>query len=85
MGELPRKWVWAELLSHTAPSSFDARSPNMERSVSTDPIAPVGFFERIGKYRFRPTRHAQGAWNAEEQHFSSLADLIAHVLLPGPG
>lgn len=48
--------------------------------MSTDTTAPAGFFERIDEHRFRPTHHAQGAWNAEDQHFSPLAGLIAHAI-----
>lgn len=48
--------------------------------MSTDTTAPAGFFERIDEYRFKPTQHAQGAWNAEDHHFSPLAGLIAHAI-----
>lgn len=48
--------------------------------MSTDTTAPAGFFERIDEYRFKPTHHAQGAWNPEDQHFSPLAGLIAHAI-----
>lgn len=48
--------------------------------MSTETTAPAGFFERVDEHRFKPTHHAQGAWNAEDQHFSPLAGLIAHTI-----
>ncbi|MEV6107544.1 thioesterase family protein [Streptomyces sp. NPDC051940] len=38
------------------------------------------YYERTGEHRYKPTAHAGGAWNADEQHFSPLAGLIAHEL-----
>ncbi|GHD29064.1 thioesterase family protein [Nocardiopsis kunsanensis] len=48
--------------------------------MSTDTTAPAGFFERVDEHRFKPTHHAQGAWQAEDHHFSPLAGLIAHAI-----
>ncbi|MQS13665.1 thioesterase family protein [Streptomyces kaniharaensis] len=38
------------------------------------------YFQRTGDRRFKPTVHAGGAWNADEQHFSPVAGLIVHAI-----
>ncbi|WP_189308463.1 thioesterase family protein [Streptomyces albospinus] len=34
----------------------------------------------MDEHRYKPTAHAGGAWNADEQHFSPLAGLIVHAI-----
>ncbi|MFJ8282786.1 thioesterase family protein [Streptomyces griseoviridis] len=41
---------------------------------------PGSYFERIDELRYKPTPHAGGAWDPDEQHFSPLGGLVAHVL-----
>ncbi|MFJ2947128.1 thioesterase family protein [Streptomyces sp. NPDC087226] len=38
------------------------------------------YFERIDDHRYKPTPHAGGAWDPDEQHFSPLGGLIAHAI-----
>lgn len=38
------------------------------------------YYEPAGEYRYKPTPHAGGAWDPEEQHFSPLGGLIAHAI-----
>jgi len=38
------------------------------------------YFEQIAPDRYRPTRHAGGAWNSDEIHFSPLGGLIVHAI-----
>lgn len=38
------------------------------------------YFERTGADSFRPTAHAGGAWDADEQHFSPLGGLVLHAI-----
>ncbi|SCE23554.1 Thioesterase-like superfamily protein [Streptomyces sp. SolWspMP-5a-2] len=61
----------------TAPDTRE-RSGGSARSAGS--VAPGSYFERIDEMRFKPTPHAGGAWNADEQHFSPLGGLVAHVL-----
>ncbi|MFF2330222.1 MULTISPECIES: thioesterase family protein [unclassified Streptomyces] len=42
--------------------------------------ARESYYERTGEHRYKPTAHAGGAWNTDEQHFSPLAGLIVHAL-----
>ncbi|MFJ9708848.1 thioesterase family protein [Streptomyces sp. NPDC101234] len=45
------------------------------------PTAPRGsYFEAIDDHRYKPTPHASGAWDTDEQHFSPLGGLIAHAI-----
>ncbi|AWB83461.1 thioesterase family protein [Corynebacterium liangguodongii] len=37
------------------------------------------YFRRTGDMAFAPTSHCEGAWSAQDYHFSSLAGLIVHV------
>ncbi|MFC4127110.1 thioesterase family protein [Nocardia rhizosphaerae] len=48
--------------------------------TETNTLAATAYFERVGAHRFRPTVHAGGAWNDDEQHFSPLAGLIVHEI-----
>ncbi|GGN34134.1 thioesterase family protein [Streptomyces fuscichromogenes] len=41
---------------------------------------PVGYYERIDEHRYKPTVHAGGAWDPDEQHFSPLGGLVAHAI-----
>ncbi|MFG2308756.1 thioesterase family protein [Streptomyces sp. NPDC048566] len=47
-------------------------------SVPTDPRD--SYFEAVGDHRYQPTKHASGAWDTGEQHFSPLGGLIAHAI-----
>ncbi|GAB3297901.1 thioesterase family protein [Parasphingorhabdus pacifica] len=38
------------------------------------------YFERLGPHSFKPTAHASGAWQSDEQHFSPLGGLIVHAI-----
>lgn len=38
------------------------------------------YFEAIDDHRYKPTRHAGGAWDPDEQHFSPLGGLVVHAL-----
>lgn len=39
------------------------------------------YFRRIDEETYQPTRHAQGAWNEDEQHMAPVAGLLAHALV----
>ncbi|MEU6019084.1 thioesterase family protein [Streptomyces sp. NPDC047515] len=43
-------------------------------------IARESYYERTGEHRYKPTSHAGGAWNTDEQHFSPLAGLVVHAV-----
>ncbi|MFJ3775743.1 thioesterase family protein [Streptomyces sp. NPDC090075] len=45
---------------------------------STEPRG--GYFEAIDERRYKPTAHAGGAWDVNEQHFSPLGGLVVHAL-----
>jgi hypothetical protein len=38
------------------------------------------YYERIDDRRFKPTAHAGGAWDPDEQHFSPLGGLVVHAV-----
>jgi hypothetical protein len=38
------------------------------------------YYVRIDEHRYKPTAHAGGAWNPDEQHFSPLGGLIVHAI-----
>lgn len=38
------------------------------------------YYEPIDKHRYKPTVHASGAWDPDEQHFSPLGGLIVHAI-----
>lgn len=40
----------------------------------------ASYFERIDHHRYKPTPHAGGAWDPDEQHFSPLAGLVVHAI-----
>ncbi|MFD3450585.1 thioesterase family protein [Streptomyces sp. NPDC058691] len=47
----------------------------------TSTTAPgESYYQRTGERHYEPTVHAEGAWNAEEQHFGPLAGLVVHAL-----
>jgi hypothetical protein len=41
---------------------------------------PAGYFQRIGAGRYRPTRHAGGAWSDNELHMAPVAGAIADAI-----
>ncbi|WP_327242990.1 thioesterase family protein [Streptomyces sp. NBC_01320] len=47
-------------------------------SISTAPRA--SYFEAIDDHLYKPTTHAGGAWDPDEQHFSPLGGLVVHAL-----
>lgn len=48
--------------------------------MTTGAAAPESYYERTGEHSFKPTAHAGGAWNTDEQHFSPLAGLVVHAI-----
>lgn len=38
------------------------------------------YYEPIDEHHFKPTAHASGAWDTDEQHFSPLGGLIVHAI-----
>ncbi|MFD5623590.1 thioesterase family protein [Streptomyces yangpuensis] len=48
--------------------------------MTTGAVARESYYERTGEHRYKPTAHAGGAWNTDEQHFSPLAGLVVHAL-----
>ncbi|WP_406148674.1 thioesterase family protein [Streptomyces sp. NBC_01012] len=38
------------------------------------------YFEPIDSHRYKPTLHASGAWDPDEQHFSPLGGLMVHAI-----
>jgi hypothetical protein len=38
------------------------------------------YYEPIDEHRYKPTPHAGGAWDTDEQHFSPLGGLIVHAM-----
>ncbi|MGW0867240.1 thioesterase family protein [Streptomyces sp. NPDC002611] len=38
------------------------------------------YYEPVDTHRFKPTVHAGGAWDPDEQHFSPLAGLMTHAV-----
>ncbi|MFJ8850716.1 thioesterase family protein [Streptomyces sp. NPDC102437] len=38
------------------------------------------YYEPIDEHRYKPTAHASGAWDTDEQHFSPLGGLIVHAM-----
>ncbi|PWI05549.1 thioesterase [Streptomyces sp. NWU339] len=50
-------------------------------STPTAPTALRGsYFEPIDDHRYKPTTHAGGAWDPDEQHFSPLGGLVVHAI-----
>ncbi|PTM93683.1 thioesterase family protein [Streptomyces sp. VMFN-G11Ma] len=49
-------------------------------SLTTSPSPEGSYFEAIDEHRYKPTNHASGAWDPDEQHFSPLGGLIVHAL-----
>ncbi|MER6447895.1 thioesterase [Streptomyces venezuelae] len=48
--------------------------------MTTGAAARESYYERTGEHRYKPTAHAGGAWNTDEQHFSPLAGLVVHAV-----
>ncbi|MFJ8200979.1 thioesterase family protein [Streptomyces sp. NPDC096152] len=48
--------------------------------MTTGTGARESYYERTAERRYKPTAHAGGAWNADEQHFSPLAGLVVHAI-----
>lgn len=46
----------------------------------TSPAAADSYYERIDEHHYKPTAHAGGAWDPDEQHFSPLGGLIVHAV-----
>jgi len=44
------------------------------------PLTPDSYFEATDDHRYKPTAHAGGAWDRDEQHFSPLGGLVVHAL-----
>lgn len=40
----------------------------------------TAYFERLGRTRFRATRHTEGAWDLETQHIAPALGLMAHAV-----
>lgn len=38
------------------------------------------YYEPIDEHRYKPTSHASGAWDPDEQHFSPLGGLVVHAI-----
>jgi len=51
-----------------------------KRPLNTATAAPDSYYERMDDHRFKPTSHAGGAWDTDEQHFSPLGGLITHAI-----
>jgi len=43
-------------------------------------VPTAAYYQRLDAERFQPTEHAQGAWNAHEQHMAPISGLLAHAL-----
>ncbi|MFJ9544396.1 thioesterase family protein [Streptomyces sp. NPDC101225] len=52
----------------------------MSLSTAPSPSPEGSYFEAIDENRYKPTVHASGAWDPDEQHFSPLGGLIVHAL-----
>ncbi len=48
--------------------------------MNTGTPAPGSYYERIDEHRYKPTVHAGGAWDPDEQHFSPLGGLVVHAI-----
>lgn len=48
--------------------------------MTTGVVARESYYERTGEHLYKPTAHAGGAWNTDEQHFSPLAGLVVHAI-----
>jgi hypothetical protein len=46
----------------------------------TGTVVPDSYYMRTDEHRFKPTVHAGGAWNTDEQHFSPLGGLVVHAV-----
>lgn len=54
---------------------------NTERAQELPELAVGDFYyEDLGGGRYRSTIHAQGAWNAHEQHMAPASGILAHAL-----
>ncbi|MCN9242271.1 thioesterase family protein [Streptomyces sp. RY43-2] len=48
--------------------------------MNTATAATESYYERIDEHRYKPTPHAGGAWDTDEQHFSPLGGLVTHAI-----
>lgn len=48
--------------------------------MNTGTPVPDSYYERIDEHRYKPTAHAGGAWDPDEQHFSPLGGLVVHAI-----
>lgn len=51
-----------------------------EQSTPAGEISPGAYFEPAGPGRYRPSHHAEGAWNPGEIHFGPLSALLVHAI-----
>ncbi|GAA1969686.1 thioesterase family protein [Kitasatospora viridis] len=55
-------------------------APTTPTAPTAPTVSPGSYYQRIDEHRYKPTAHAGGAWNLDEQHFSPLAGLIVHAI-----
>ncbi|MFF0157918.1 thioesterase family protein [Streptomyces sp. NPDC005263] len=48
-------------------------------NTGTQP-ASGSYYERVDEHHYKPTVHAGGAWDPDEQHFSPLGGLVVHAI-----
>ncbi|MER6352824.1 thioesterase family protein [Streptomyces sp. NPDC001634] len=41
---------------------------------------PESYYASVDRHRYKPTTHAGGAWDTDEQHFSPLGGLVVHAI-----
>jgi hypothetical protein len=58
----------------------EARHPKEKRPLSLSTTPQGSYFEAIDDHRYKPTAHAGGAWDPDEQHFSPLGGLVVHAI-----
>ncbi|MGW4562736.1 thioesterase family protein [Streptomyces sp. NPDC004561] len=51
-----------------------------KRPLPSSTASQGSYFEPIDDHRYKPTTHAGGAWDPDEQHFSPLGGLVVHAL-----
>ena len=52
----------------------------MNTPLEKRPLTPDSYFEATDDHHYKPTAHASGAWDRDEQHFSPLGGLVVHAL-----
>ncbi|MFJ8112300.1 thioesterase family protein [Streptomyces sp. NPDC096132] len=48
--------------------------------MNTGTPVPDSYYVRIDEHHYKPTTHAGGAWDPDEQHFSPLGGLVVHAI-----